>query len=392
MTFVFKINNTTNIDSSAVIASNTEISDKDKLWFDLNHEKPRIYHPIKLKWGFLNYGIGYDGFDNNISGFWTSYISIPISSQISTSTQVKVVIKDGEILLYTNNMNLENFNISDFVFRYSINTNKFWKYVDLLGSDIRIFDETMEQTYFWIEKIDKFNRECVIWTKVNAGQETINIGFGNTDCIHSQYNDGSSVFNFFDDFIGNEIDKNKWYYGGSIKVENSSVKMFPGKIQSKQSFSGNFIVNFKAMVTSNSYYHTDHITVGLLDSDRSDGYGFWPFFRKDGVFQFYWRKPNYWQSIGVYSHWSPNQWVKIENIRFGNRFGTIIGDYDTDTMEFYLIESPSDVTIGDNIFFHCPRMWVEFNDGDGPFILDYIFVREIINEKITFDKPQILDF
>jgi hypothetical protein len=199
----------------AVISSTSKITRTNKIWFDLNSEKPRLYNPNKSKWGYLKYFMGYINFDNNLDGAWTSYISIPISTAPVESIQYKIEIAGDNINVYSND--------GTTVLATGTGGLDFWGKVQIDGKDIRVFDETYGQNYFWIELFDITNQKCIIWTKINAGQTQLNIAYGNSDCLVSNYHNGDMTFEFFDDFKDGIIDTTKWAIISGTWVESNGV-------------------------------------------------------------------------------------------------------------------------------------------------------------------------
>jgi len=206
-------------ESTKIIYSPTEPTDKTTIWFNTLNEHPKIYNPNKSKWGYLSYKMGYVDFDNNNDGCWTNYINIPISTVPSESIQYKIVIENDNIKIYSSDYD-------DIL----INENgilDFWNKVQTDGRDIRIFDETYNQNYFWIEEFDYTNKICILWVKLNAGQEELNIAYGNDSCYISNYMNGEQIFELFDDFDKNDLDLNKWktHNSVSINIQNSVISL-----------------------------------------------------------------------------------------------------------------------------------------------------------------------
>jgi hypothetical protein len=196
-----------------VISSDVAPSDTSVVWFDTSMEKPRIYNSINSKWGIITgYLFGSTAFDNNCGGEWTNYINIPITTTSTESIQYKIEIDGDNINIYSSD--------GTTILTTTTGGLDFWSKVQLDGKDIRVFDETYSQNYFWVEKFDYTNKKCIIWCKINAGQEQLNIAYGNDSCLISGYNDGNLTFEFFDDF---ENDLSKWNTLGTPTISNGEL-------------------------------------------------------------------------------------------------------------------------------------------------------------------------
>ena len=256
--------------SKAVIPSPREITRTDKIWFDLNGEMPKLYNPNKSRWGFLKYFIGYVDFDNNSGGVWTSYISIPISTAPEESIQYKIEIAGDNINVYSN----DGFT----VLVTGAGASDFWEKVKSDGSDIRVFDETKSQNYFWIEKFDYVNSKCIIWTKINAGQTELNIAYGNDSCSVSDFNNGDMTFEFFDDFKDGIIDTTKWTIGGTWEEDNGVLKPISedGFIESVNTIPDSYRLSTKFLATgSGTSNKLDECFIyNWVDSSNYERYGY----------------------------------------------------------------------------------------------------------------------
>jgi len=254
--------------SKAVIPSPREITRTDKIWFDLNGEMPKLYNPNKSRWGFLKYFIGYVDFDNNSGGVWTNYITIPISTAPEESIQYKIEIAGDNINVYSN----DGFT----VLVTGAGASDFWEKVKSDGSDIRVFDETKSQNYFWIEKFDYVNSKCIIWTKINAGQTELNIAYGNDSCSVSDFNNGDMIFEFFDDFKDGVIDTNKWaIISGTWEESNGVLKTTTpdGIIESVNTIPDSYRLSTKFLATGGETYKGCFI-FNWVDSSNFERYGY----------------------------------------------------------------------------------------------------------------------
>ena len=234
-----------------VVYSSTEPSDKSVVWFDTNARKPKIYDNQSGKWGILKYYVIDANFDNNLGGTWSNYINIPISRP-SKSVQYKIEINGDNINVYSND--------GTTVLTTGTGGLDFWNKVQTDGKDIRVFDETSSQNYFWVEKFDYANRKAIIWVRLNAGQEEVNIAYGNDNCITSKYNNGDMTFEFFDDFNDGVVDAGKWVKvgNGTVKEENGYLEIIgPGDVETNmvhlfttKTFTTPCIVETKVMLVS----------------------------------------------------------------------------------------------------------------------------------------------
>lgn len=202
----------------AVIPSPREITEKSQFWYDEYTNNLKTYDFNKSRWATIKKYIGYDRFDNNLeNGIWTNYINIPISTAPSTSIQYKIEIAGDNINVYSND--------GAIVLATGTGGLDFWGKVKSNGSDIRVFDETYEQNYFWIELFDITNQKCIIWTKINAGQMELNIAYGNNNCLVSNYHSGNLTFEFFDDFDRTKLNWDNTI-GKGISISNSYLRLY----------------------------------------------------------------------------------------------------------------------------------------------------------------------
>jgi len=81
------------------------------------------------------------------------------------------------------------------------------------GSDLRFtLSNGVIRIPYWIESYDSSNEKAVVWIRVDlsVGDNTFYMYYGNPSA--SSESDGDSVFEFFDDFNGAELDMNKWQH------------------------------------------------------------------------------------------------------------------------------------------------------------------------------------
>ncbi len=81
---------------------------------------------------------------------------------------------------------------------------------------------------YWIEQVD--DNTFYIWTKVNISANSEKVIY--IKKVEGYQPDGDSVFLFFDDFDGTELDKNKWIFAndgsgtGTYTVSNSEITIY----------------------------------------------------------------------------------------------------------------------------------------------------------------------
>jgi len=84
------------------------------------------------------------------------------------------------------------------------------------GSDVRIVDESGNFLPYWIEEWNLTAKRAKIWTiipKIPAnGEVKLRLYYGNPNA--QSRSDGDKVFEFFDDFNGNQLDTKKWHHIG----------------------------------------------------------------------------------------------------------------------------------------------------------------------------------
>jgi len=144
------------------------------------------------------------------------------------------------------------------------------------GQDIRITDaDKCTQLNFWIETGTMNTATTNIWVNVPSiatGSKTIYLYYGNNAAVTAS--NGTTTFNFFDDFTGATLDITKWTATGAYSVaadqvtittgavySNSTVSSQPGYISEAKvkwnapltaNYSGLAIANVQATVGSNT--------------------------------------------------------------------------------------------------------------------------------------------
>ncbi len=358
----------------AVIPSPREITEKSQFWYDEYTNNLKTYHFNKSRWAIIKKNIGYERFDNNLeNGIWTNYINIPISTAPSTSIQYKIEIAGDNINVYSND--------GTTVLATGTGGLDFWGKVQINGKDIRVFDETYGQNYFWIELFDITNQKCIIWTKINAGQTQLNIAYGNSDCLSSNYHGGGMTFEFFDDFEDGVIDTNKWQYPTSLDIVESGgyLRIAPTvdneqTVLSIQTFSSG-ILELKAKydygVSNALYTGFSPLNYDRLGDITTDAFGL-----NDSE---YYSSGGYWINGVITEFFTPlaNTWRKYITgfDGAGNVFFEVDGTRATDTF------SPANP-----VYVHISDKKI----GEYTYV-DYIFVRKYIAD-LTFGTPTIQQF
>ncbi len=91
------------------------------------------------------------------------------------------------------------------------------------GADIRFTDANGNELSYWMESWDYAGKNAKIWVKIPSisasATATIRMYYGNPSAGSSS--NGDTTFDFFDDFIGNSLDMNKWQINwGTWSVNN----------------------------------------------------------------------------------------------------------------------------------------------------------------------------
>ena len=167
----------------------------------------------------MYYG-GYEDFDGANGGVWKKYINIPIKT---------VPLEYAQYLIEIDDTNVSVYNVERTLKAQSSIASEFWSLVRSDGFDIRVFDHLFNQLWFWVEEFDYTNKKAKIWVRLPENSEELNIAFGNEKAYESSYNNGDETFEFFDDFLGTDLDPNKWTKSvgiGSLTVQDSWLRMY----------------------------------------------------------------------------------------------------------------------------------------------------------------------
>ena len=179
-------------------------------------------------------------FDNSGEGTWKEYMSFPIITTPTEYAQYKIVVNGTNWELYNVTGSLETSGKNDY----------FWSFVNSSGADIRAFNQTGQQLYFWVEYFNATEQKAVIWVNLTAGSSELNIAYGNPSALPSAYNNISMIYEIYDEFegsAGSPPDPAKWDYGktnyGIIELDgNGHLKMYSTKTGGAGSFASSWII------------------------------------------------------------------------------------------------------------------------------------------------------
>jgi len=202
------------------------------------------------------------------SQFNTSRLYIEYANWLSGFNYRRLITID-------NSANSEN--LTDYQILVTLdNTNFDFTKANSDGSDIRFTDsDGVTILNHWIEEWDNINQIAKIWVKVpsilSGSTTNIYMYYGNNAAIDAS--NGDEVFEFFDDFDGNELDTNKWAIKGSPDYSVSDSKLRIGSaeswniIYSKYNLPPNYIIE-----TEYDNSEGDHDTrIGInLDTSNTD--------------------------------------------------------------------------------------------------------------------------
>jgi len=144
-------------------------------------------------------------FDNSGGGSWKEYMSFPITITPSDYAQYKIII-NGTIW--------ELYNVTGALKSSGSNIN-FWSLVNSSGADIRVFNDSGTQLYFWIERWSYTNQQAVIWVNITSGSSELNIAYGNPNATKSAYENIAQL-------NGDHFDVDDWtHYSTTVTISNS---------------------------------------------------------------------------------------------------------------------------------------------------------------------------
>lgn len=162
-------------------------------------------------------------FDNSGGGTWKECMSFPITVSPTEYAQYKIVINGTTWELYNESGTLES----------SGTNNKFWGLVNSSGADIRVFNQTGAQLYFWIEYINATEQKAIIWVNLSAGSSELNIAYGNPIASSSTYINFEKVFELFRYDSFDTLDTAFWTHreGGSVGTSTDTYVSSPSSLK-----------------------------------------------------------------------------------------------------------------------------------------------------------------
>jgi len=126
-----------------------------------------------------------EGFD------YYRYINIPVTTPASEECQYYILINGDTIEVYNTQNQLKTSGTGG---------NDFWANVQNTGNDIRVFDQSQNLIYFFVESLDYNGQTAKIWVRLTTTATELNIAYGNSSATKSVFEDPTQVFEFFDDF------------------------------------------------------------------------------------------------------------------------------------------------------------------------------------------------
>lgn len=145
-----------------------------------------------------------EGFD------YYRYINIPVTTQASEEAQYYVLINGDTIEVYNSQGSLKTSGTGG---------SDFWSNVKSDGSDIRVFDQSQNLLYFFVESFDYTNQQAKMWIRLTTTATEINIAYGNNLATTSSYNNPNQVFEEF-----NALDSTSGWTktGGTLSTTTTS--------------------------------------------------------------------------------------------------------------------------------------------------------------------------
>ena len=120
----------------------------------------------------------------------TEYMSFPITTVPTEHAVYKIEIVGNTWKIYNVSGGLEATGTND----------NFWNIVNSTGADIRVYNDSWKELYFYIESWDYSNQKATIWVNLTQGSKELNIMYGIPNATPSTYNDPTKVFWFFKNF------------------------------------------------------------------------------------------------------------------------------------------------------------------------------------------------
>ncbi|MEM1804844.1 MAG: DUF2341 domain-containing protein, partial [Nanopusillaceae archaeon] len=257
------------------------------------------------------------------------------------------------------------------------------------GRDIRIFNKSTNNPYldtdgllpFWIQEIIPYER-IILWVKVPnipaSGRVTLYMYYGNSSAISVASSSCDSFFVFCDDFRkATSINTSKWVISmGSpndkIEIRNGFLYIYSDRsspvktIQTKNPITlTNAVIEYSFLFRL--HYSNNNLGLGIMNSNQSDGVGYWPFVHSNGRINIYRRSSGSWSLLQSTGSFSFGIWYNARIVKTGNSY------------TFYLnnqqVGNTHTVSTGDTFYLIAPRIWNENTADNGVILIRYIFVR-----------------
>jgi len=325
----------------------------------------------------MYYG-GYEDFDGANGGVWKKYINIPITTIPSEYAQYLIKIDDTNVSVYN----------ADGVLKAQASiASEFWDLVRSDGLDIRPFDHLFNQLFFFVKEFDYTNKFVEIWVKLPKNSQELNIAYGNQNATKSSYENPEQVFEFYDDFSSDPVEKgwsldtgwswdsvNKYlHFDRSEDVGYNAISPYDisdGVVVYKLRYTGTGIGANDYLLLNLRKTSNDAYIVGL-GKEANFGEGFHIGARNDGS----WRG---WLKQVAYDY-NLNQWYEVK-VSIYDVPANIKG-YINDTLIVSWKDTIAQDSVGD--------LGIHGRDCKGD--IDYIFVAKFA-DPASFATPRIIEF
>jgi len=249
------------------------------------------------------------------------------------------------------------------------------------GDDIRFTGIDGHELSYWIEEFDAKSGSAKIWVKVPEipanGESVIVMWYGNSGAKSAS--DGEAVFEFFDDFENNILDKwdvsDGWglttdAYQGEYCVFSSGAPY--NIVKSINMEKGTFEGYFKFAETNQ--YHYPYIS----PFDSVCGCGDFPYLlsaKPDGHFG-YWPCSGLYQNLPIDTTYTTNQWYHIQL------------DFDFSMMKYWVyinekLKTPAGLNLIVGTKLVSLRHLSTISDGSGGMFVDVSRIRQYTSSKPT---------
>ncbi len=199
-------------------------------------------------------------FDNSGGGSWKACMVFPLTAPTTEYAQYKIVISGTTWEIYNAEGNL----------KVSGTNSNFWSLVNSTGADIRVFNDSGNQMYFWIEKWDYTNQTAIIWVNLTAGSSELNIAYGNPSALPSSYNDISKTFIYGDDFEDGVLGFDWYPYGSPPTNDPSGWSEANGIVTHNMTVDNTHMLALKNITLSSGVYMVK-INLGTLQEIEEAG-------------------------------------------------------------------------------------------------------------------------